>query len=170
MLKIAVIFESCPFDRKGLFNAVHNRVKHLVVSGECEVDVFCVHSRDNALTRRLRHTQEVPFEESVTVEGICYRLLWYRFSILDHIAVSKLHRKPLFFQRFVAKVVGLLKGYDRLVAHSFTGALLAATASALRYRLANIIAPQSRKSGALPAALITFGMLMTIGCVGLSIQ
>lgn len=130
MLKIAVIFESCPFDRKGLFNAVHNRVKHLVASGECEVDVFCVHSRDNALTRRLRHTQEVPFEESVTVEGIYYRLLWYRFSILDHVAVSKLHRKPLFFQRFVAKVVGLLKGYDRLVAHSFTGALLAATASA----------------------------------------
>ena len=47
---------------------------------------------------------------------------------------------------------------------------LAANASALRYRLANIIAPQSRKSGALLAALITFGMLMSIGCVGLSIQ
>ncbi len=47
---------------------------------------------------------------------------------------------------------------------------LAANASALRYRLANIIAPQSRKSGALLASLITFGMLMTIGCVGLSIQ
>lgn len=47
---------------------------------------------------------------------------------------------------------------------------LAANASALRYRLANIIAPRSRKSGALLAALITFGMLMSIGCVGLSIQ
>ena len=50
MLRIAVIFESSPFDRKGLFNAVHNRVKHLAASGKCEVDVFCVHSRDNALT------------------------------------------------------------------------------------------------------------------------
>ena len=80
MLRIAVIFESSPFDRKGLFNAVHNRVKHLTASGECEVDVFCVHSRDNALTRCLRHTPEVPFKESVAIEGICYRLLWYRFS------------------------------------------------------------------------------------------
>ena len=130
MLRIAVIFESSPFDRKGLFNAVHNRVKHLTASGECEVDVFCVHSRDNALTRRLRHTPEVPFKESVAIEGICYRLLWYRFSIIDHVAVSKLHRKPFFFQRLVTKAVELLKGYDRLVAHSFTGALLAAEASA----------------------------------------
>ena len=130
MLRIAVIFESSPFDRKGLFNAVHNRVKHLTASGECEVDVFCVHSRDNALTRCLRHTPEVPFKESVAIEGICYRLLWYRFSIIDHVAVSKLHRKPFFFQRFVTKAVELLKGYDRLVAHSFTGALLAAEASA----------------------------------------
>ncbi len=129
MLRIAVIFESSPFDRKGLFNAVHNRVKHLVASCECEVDVFCVHSRDNALTRSLRHTPEVPFEESVAIEGICYRLQWYRFSIIDHLTVSKLHRKPFFFQRFVRRTVELLKGYDRLVAHSFTGALLAATAS-----------------------------------------
>lgn len=129
MLKTAVIFESSPFDRKGLFNAVHNRVKHLAASGGCEVDVFCVHSRDNALTRCLRHTPEVPFKESVTIEGICYRLLWYRFSIFDHLAVSRLHRKPFFFQRFVRRTVELLKGYDRLVAHSFTGALLAAAAS-----------------------------------------
>lgn len=129
MLKIAVIFESCPFDRKGLFNAVHNRVKHLTASGGCEVDVFCVHSRDNALTRRLRHTPEVPFEESVTIEGICYRILWYRFSIIDHLAVSRLHRKPFFFQKFMRKTVELLNGYDRLVAHSFTGAVIAAAAS-----------------------------------------
>ena len=129
MLKIAVIFESCPFDRKGLFNAVHNRVKHLVASGGCEVDVYCVHSLDSALTRHLRHTPEVPVKESVTIEGVCYNLLWYRFSILDHLTVSRLHRKPLFFQKFIRKTVGLLKGYDRLVAHSFTGAVLAAAAS-----------------------------------------
>ena len=101
MLKIAVIFESCPFDRKGLFNAVHNRVKHLVASGGCEVDVYCVHSLDSALTRHLRHTPEVPVKESVTIEGVCYNLLWYRFSILDHLTVSRLHRKPLFFQKFI---------------------------------------------------------------------
>ena len=40
MKKIAVIFESSPFDRKGLFNAVHNRTKHLSASGEFAVDAY----------------------------------------------------------------------------------------------------------------------------------
>lgn len=47
---------------------------------------------------------------------------------------------------------------------------LAASTSALRYRLESIIAPRSRKSGAFLAALITFCMLMSIGCISLSIS
>ena len=54
MKKIAVIFESSPFDRKGQFNAAHERIRHLVASGECEIDAYCIHSRDNAFTRKVR--------------------------------------------------------------------------------------------------------------------
>ncbi len=129
MLKLAVIFESSPFDRKGLFNAVHNRVKHLVETGECEVDVFCIHSRDTALTRHLRHTPKVPFVDDVTIDGIKYNMLWYDFSITDHILVHKLHRQPFFFRKFVSAHIGLLEGYDRIIAHSFTGGILAREAS-----------------------------------------
>ena len=129
MLKLAVIFESSPFDRKGLFNAVHNRVKHLVETGECKVDVFCIHSRDTALTRHLRHTPKVPFVDDVTIDGIKYNMLWYDFSITDHILVHKLHRQPFFFRKFVSAHIGLLEGYDRIIAHSFTGGILAREAS-----------------------------------------
>ena len=129
MLKLAVIFESSPFDRKGLFNAVHNRVKHLVETGECKVDVFCIHSRDTALTRHLRHTPKVPFVDDVTIDGIKYNMLWYDFSITDHILVHKLHRQPFFFRKFVSAHIGLLEGYDRIIAHSFTGGIFAREAS-----------------------------------------
>ena len=128
MLRIAVIFESSPFDRKGLFNAVHNRVKHLAASGKCEVDVFCVHSRDNALTRRLRHTPEVEVTDEVVIDDIRYSLMWYRFSIFDHLTVNKLHLRPFFFSWFMDRAVRVLEGYDRIVAHSFTGGLLAKAA------------------------------------------
>lgn len=128
MLRIAVIFESSPFDRKGLFNAVHNRVKHLAASGKCEVDVFCVHSRDNALTRRLRHTPEVEVTDEVVIDDIRYNLMWYRFSIFDHLTVNKLHLRPFFFSWFMDRAVRVLEGYDRIVAHSFTGGLLAKAA------------------------------------------
>ena len=125
MMRLAVIFESSPFDRKGLFNAVHNRVKHLLETGECTVDVFCVHSRDNAFTRRVRHTPIVPSVDEVSIDGITYRLLWYRFSILDNVLLEKLHVRPLLFLRFMAAHVDLLEGYDAVVAHSFCGGLFA---------------------------------------------
>lgn len=125
MPKFAVIFEGSPFDRKGLFNAVHNRVKHLLDSGKCEIDVFCVHSKDNSFTRKVRHTPVVQDVDHVVLDGIRYDLLWYRFSILDHVTVEKLHRRPLLFRRFLAKYVSLLKGYDAVLSHSFTGGLFA---------------------------------------------
>lgn len=128
MMRLAVIFESSPFDRKGLFNAVHNRVKHLMATGECAIDVFCVHSRDNAFTRRVRHTPDVPFVDEAVVDDIRYRLLWYRFSILDNVLLEKLHVRPWLFRRFMESHVDLLKGYDAVVAHSFCGGLFALAA------------------------------------------
>ena len=132
MIRVAVIFESSPFDRKGLFNAVHNRVKALLATGECWVDVFCIHARDNAFTRRVRHTASVPYVNHVDVDGITYRMLWYRFSILDHITLEKFGKRPVLFGDFMRRHVGMLQGYDVVVAHSFTGALFAYEAS-VRY-------------------------------------
>ena len=128
MMRLAVIFESSPFDRKGLFNAVHNRVKHLLATGECTIDVFCVHSRDNAFTRRIRHTPNVPLVDEAVVDDIRYRLLWYRFSILDNVLLEKLHVRPWLFRRFMASHLDMLKGYDAVIAHSFCGGLFALVA------------------------------------------
>ncbi|MBQ2112755.1 MAG: glycosyltransferase family 4 protein [Bacteroidales bacterium] len=129
MLRTAVIFESSPFDRKGLFNAVHNRIKHILDTEELTIDAYCIHSRDTAFTRRVRHTPVVPDVENVNIDECRYRILWYDFSILDHIIVNKLHRRPFFFSRFMERNIGLLEGYDCIIAHSFTGALFAMEAS-----------------------------------------
>lgn len=126
MYKAAVIFESSPFDRKGLFNAAHNRILNLVETGECQVDAYCIHSWDTDFTRKVRHTPVVEDRcEICTLDGIDYRMLWYDFSILDHITVEKFHLKPLFFSRFVNDSLGMFKDYDVVVAHSFTGGLFA---------------------------------------------
>lgn len=125
MYNLAVIFESSPFDMKGQFNSVHNRVKNLLATGRCKIDVYCLHSRDNAFTRKVRGRKEVPYEESVTYEGIEYRLLWYRFSILDFFLTEKIHRKSLFFDSFIRKHSVVFKGYDMILAHSFEGAYMA---------------------------------------------
>jgi glycosyltransferase involved in cell wall biosynthesis len=125
MKRVAVIFESSPFDRKGLFNAVHNRVKALLATGECWVDAYCIHSQDNAFTRSVRHTSYAPHVDNVEIEGITYKMLWYRFSVLDHITLEKLGKRPCLFRKFIKSHVSFLEGYDVVVAHSFTGALFA---------------------------------------------
>ena len=126
MHRTAVIFESSPFDRKGLFNAVHNRVLHLKSTGGCEVDVFCIHSWDTVFTRRMRHTPYVENRcEVYSLDGVDYQMLWYDFSIIDHLTVEKLHRRPWLFSRFIQKNVGRFSGYDMIIAHSFTGGLMA---------------------------------------------
>lgn len=105
---------------------MHNRILHLKNTGECEVDVFCIHSWDTAFTRRMRHTPYV--EErcpSYQLDGIEYNMLWYDFSIIDHMTVEKLHRRPFFFTRFIKKNVSRFSGYDMIMAHSFTGGLMA---------------------------------------------
>lgn len=124
-MKIAVIFESSPFDRKGLFNAVHERVRHLLAEGGCTIDAYCVHSRDNAFTRRVRHTPETPSVDHVTIDGIRYEMMWYRFSVVDHVLVEKMHCRPLLFKCLVRRVVARLEGYDVLIGHSFTGSYIA---------------------------------------------
>ncbi len=129
MLKLAVIFESSPFDRKGLFNAVHQRIGHLVSTGDCEIDAYCIHSRDNFFTRKVRHTPEVPRKDIVSIDGMTYHMLWYDFSIMDHLTVEVLHKKPLLFGCFMDRCMHLFKGYDALLAHSFTGGLFAMEAS-----------------------------------------
>ncbi len=130
MLKVAVIFESSPFDRKGLFNAVHNRIKHLLSTGECEIDAYCIHSWDTDFSRCMRHNPVVESRvESVDVEGIMYRMLWYDFSLVDHLLVEKCHVRPFFFAREMRRWIPLLNGYDCISAHSFAGGLVARAAS-----------------------------------------
>ncbi len=130
MMKVAVIFESSPFDRKGLFNAVHNRILNLRAAGECQVDAFCVHSWDSAFTRRVRHTPVVSERvESVDIDGITYKMLWYGFSLADYAFVEKLHVHPFFFGRLIRRWLPLFRDYDRISAHSFTGGLIASAAS-----------------------------------------
>jgi glycosyltransferase involved in cell wall biosynthesis len=70
----------------------------------------------------------VPFVDEAVVDDIRYRLLWYRFSILDNVLLEKLHVRPWLFRSFMESHVDLLKGYDAVVAHSFCGGLFALAA------------------------------------------
>ena len=127
--RVNVLFESDIFDRKGLFNAVHGRIKALEQRGGYEISAFCIQCRETALSRRVKKLPKRPHVKELTVDGVRYNLLWYRFSLIDWICVEKLHRKPPFFGKFVRRAAAKLPGCDLISAHSFSGAVLGLEAS-----------------------------------------
>lgn len=124
MKRIAVIFESSPFDRKGLFNAVHNRTKRLSEDGHFQVDAYCMHIRDTFLSRLLRKTDKVSRKDVVQVEDVAYRMLWRRFSYVDELR-RRFSLEPSHLLKYVASLAGQFKDYDAIVAHSYEGGLVA---------------------------------------------
>lgn len=124
MKKVAVIFESSPFDRKGLFNSVHNRTLNLIASGEVAVDAYCMHIRDGALSRYLRKTMKVPYTETVEVGGVTYKMLWRRFFYADELR-RRFSLRPKKLLSYAERIAGLFKDYDVVVAHSYEAGLVA---------------------------------------------
>lgn len=124
MKKIAVIFESSPFDRKGLFNAVHNRTKGLSEDGHFQVDAYCMHIRDTFMSRLLRKTEKVSRKDVMQVGDVPYRMLWRRFSYIDELR-RRFSLEPTHLLKYVASLAGQFKDYDAVVAHSYEGGLVA---------------------------------------------
>ena len=124
MSKVAVIFESSPFDRKGLFNAVHNRTANLIASGEFDVDAYCMLISDDILSRRLRKMPKVSHEEHVTVEGVTYKMLWRKFSYMDELR-RRLSLRPNNLLSYAKVLAERFKEYDVIVAHSYEAGLVA---------------------------------------------
>jgi glycosyltransferase involved in cell wall biosynthesis len=124
MKRIAVIFESSPFDRKGLFNAVHNRTRHLAAEGSFQVDAYCMHIKDSFLSRRLRKTEKIIRQEVVQIDGVAYRMLWRRFSYMDALR-GRFSLSPVKLLKYAAQLAAKFKEYDALVAHSYEGGLVA---------------------------------------------
>ena len=119
-----MIFESSPFDRKGRFNSVHNRIGHLKQLTDISIDVYCLHIRDNFITRRFRGTKKVPKHKSVVIDGIEYRMMWRRFSLSDRFR-KMFGRQPEVLLEYVSDVAGNFGDYDLVLAHSYEGGLLA---------------------------------------------
>ena len=124
MSKVAVIFESSPFDRKGLFNAVHNRTVNLIGSGVFEVDAYCMMIRDGFLSRRLRKMPKTPHKDVVEVDDVSYKMLCRRFYYMDELR-RRFSCAPKKLLSYVAKIASQFKEYNAIVAHSYEAGLVA---------------------------------------------
>lgn len=123
-MKIAVLSSGDIDNRKGLFNNVYERIKHLKSVKDIEVDVFFIQHYDDWCFKLLR-LKHINIESETSVDDIVYHNLWVRHDILDYIFTYKLRIKDMMGKRQLGKFVDKFKCYDLLSVHTLDSMYLA---------------------------------------------
>lgn len=122
---ILVLTEGYIYERRGYFNAVVSRTKHLKAVCDYNIDVLLLTTYEPWIVRKLRHTPKREKPKIFQVDGVMMRVDWRRFSLLDYILNVKLHWGDLFTQIHNERLLKKLKGYDLIIAHSINCGRLA---------------------------------------------
>ena len=125
MKRIAVIFEGSLKNITGLVNAVFNRVQHLRAISDFTIDVYDILPYPFGLTKLIHKPSKYAKKKTVEIGGVTVNILWRKDFLFDDILNYKLHKKPLYLDRFLQRQVSLFEKYDLISAHAFVGAKLA---------------------------------------------
>ena len=116
--KILVLANGDIYARRGFFNAVISRTKHLKAICNYDIEVLLLSTYEPWLVRKLRKTIKRSRPEEIEVEGIRMKIDWCRFSLFDYVMNVKLHKGIFFKKLHNRSVVSMLQGYDFIIAHS----------------------------------------------------
>lgn len=116
-MKIAVLNTGSINDRKGAFNNVHDRIKHLQVVKGVKVDAYLIRHYDDWVFRLLRNKTELK-EDISEVDGVKYNNLWVKHKIIDHILTIRLKIKDISCKSQLDNYLYIFKDYDLLSVHS----------------------------------------------------
>lgn len=116
--RILVLATGNIYERRGLFNAVIGRTKHLKEICDYEVDMLLLSTYKPWIVRILRHTQKYARPNEWEIEGVHIRIDWFRFSLFDYVMNVILHKGVFFKKLHNRKLLRKLNGYDFIIAHS----------------------------------------------------
>lgn len=116
--RILVLTTGNIYERRGLFNAVMSRTRHLKEICDYEVDMLLLSTYKPWIVRKLRHTRKYVRPSEWEIEGVQIRIDWYGFSLFDYVMNVKLHKGVFFKKLHNRKLVRKLNGYDFIIAHS----------------------------------------------------
>ena len=116
--RILVLTAGNIYKRRGLFNAVLSRTKHLKEICDYEVDMLLLSIYEPWYVRLLRNTKKYPRPSEFEADGILMRIDWCRFSLFDYVMNVKLHWGGYIKKLYNRSLVSKLQGYDFIIAHS----------------------------------------------------
>lgn len=123
-MKLAILNTGSTNNRKGAFNNVHERIKHLQEVDNVEVDVFLIQHYDSWFFKLLRKDDRVREDQSI-VDGIKYNNLWVKHKLTDYFLTYKLKMKDISCKSQLAQFVDIFKDYNLLSVHALPDMYLA---------------------------------------------
>ncbi|MGX1024409.1 glycosyltransferase [Psychroflexus sp. MBR-150] len=126
-MKIARIFMGDIYNRKGKFNNVIERIKHLQQVNEVKSDIYIIQYK---YTWSFRWFQSVPKkneDKSATIDGIKLNILWVKFSLFEYLLTYKLRLKDIACKKQMNKYVDVFKNYNILATHDLLSSFLASS-------------------------------------------
>lgn len=116
--RILVLSTGNIYERRGLFNAVMGRTRHLTEICDDEVDMLLLSTYKPWIVRKLLHTPNYARPNEWEIEGVHIRIDWYRFSLFDYVMKVILHGGGYFKKLHHRKLARKLNRYDFIIAHS----------------------------------------------------
>lgn len=116
--KIAVIVASNIYNRKGLFNAAHERIKRLMLYEDYDITPFVISKYYPWHVRLLTRSKSVERPNKYIVDGIEYNIIWLKNTLLDFVLMHKLNRPPIVAYSDFRHYVNQFGKYDLIISHS----------------------------------------------------
>lgn len=123
-MNIAVISSGNTTNRKGLFNNVQERIKHLKSKKCVNVDVFFIQHYDDWCFRLLRSNKYL-IEDKTSVDGVVYNNLWILHSFFDSVLTNILKCRDITGKSQIIQYIDRFKNYDLLSVHTLDSMYLA---------------------------------------------
>jgi glycosyltransferase involved in cell wall biosynthesis len=116
-MKIAKILLGNPDNKKGFFNNVMERTKHLMEM-EPNVDCYMLRLEYGLVLRLLKRQFRKPIREDFSiVDGVQFKNLWVTMGVFDYLITHRFHRRVIVGIKQLDKYISLFEGYDLLSTH-----------------------------------------------------
>ncbi len=129
-MRIAKIFVGSPTDRKGFFNNVLERIRHInyIYPG---TETFLIRYYDDLFIKFLKFNfKNEPRVEFVSIEGITINCIWVKHTFIDHILTYTFRIKGIVCENLLYRYVKVFEKFDLLSPHGLPAIYLASLVKA----------------------------------------
>ena len=130
-MRIAILNTGNTNNRKGAFNNVHERIKHLKRLKEVQVDAYLIRYIDSWMFRLVRNRFnpinkiKETIEAAITIDGVSYTNLYVKHKIIEYILTYRLKIKDIASKSQLNQFVDQFKEYDLLSVHALPDMFIA---------------------------------------------